>query len=149
MRSKKSGRCLMALTLSVVMLFPAPMSYAAEKGEGMEEVGTEADAVNLEPDENGFVIEDGELTGYQGTAAEIVIPDSVTSIGRSAFEDCSGLTSVTIPNSVTGIGYRAFRGCSGLTSVTIPDSVKSIDGFAFFDCSGLTSVVIPDGVKRI
>ena len=53
MRSKKSGRCLMALTLSVVMLFPAPMSYAAEKGEGMEEVGTEADAVNpasIKPD---------------------------------------------------------------------------------------------------
>ena len=45
----------------------------------------------------------------------ITIPDSVTSIGNSAFLGCSGLTSITIPDSVTSIGDRAFYGCSGLT----------------------------------
>ena len=50
------------------------------------------------------------------------IPNSVTSIGRSAFRECSGLTSVNIPNSVTSIKDYAFEGCSGLTSVTIPNS---------------------------
>ena len=45
------------------------------------------------------------------------IPNSVTSIGSSAFYNCSGLTSITIPNSVTSIGDQAFRGCSGLTSI--------------------------------
>ena len=50
-----------------------------------------------------------EITG------ELVIPDSVTEIGNSAFSYCSGLTSVTIPDSVTSIGYAAFKGCSGLT----------------------------------
>ena len=54
------------------------------------------------------------------------IPNSVTSIGRSAFRECSGLTSVNIPNSVTSIKDYAFEGCSGLTSVTIPNSVTSI-----------------------
>ena len=46
---------------------------------------------------------------------------SVTSIGSDAFQNCSGLTSVTIPNSVTSIGISAFSSCSGLTSVHISD----------------------------
>ena len=62
---------------------------------------------------------------------------SVTSIGSSAFNDCSSLTSVTIPNSVTSINAYAFRGCSSLTSVTIPNSVTSIGGGAFSRCYGL------------
>ena len=74
---------------------------------------------------------------------------SVTSIGSSAFEGCSGLTSVTIPNSVTSIGDYTFCGCSGLTSITIPSSVMSIGESAFSDCDGLTSVIIPNSVKSI
>ena len=69
----------------------------------------------------------------------------VTSIGNDAFDNCSGLTSVTIPNSVTSIGDYAFCGCSGLTSVTIPNSVTSIGNYAFYNCSGLTAIVVEAG----
>ena len=69
-----------------------------------------------------------------------VIPNSVTTIGESAFYNCSGLTSVTIPNSVTTIAGGAFSCCSGLTSVTIPNSVTSIGNVAFSMCYGLTDV---------
>ena len=79
----------------------------------------------------------------------VTIPNSVTSIGRWAFYNCHSLTSVTIPNSVTSIGNEAFWGCSNLTSVTIPNSVTSIGSSAFYECSGLTSVTIPNSVTSI
>jgi len=79
----------------------------------------------------------------------VTIPDSVTSIGDYAFCNCTSLTSVTIPDSVTSIGYSAFRGCTSLTSVTIPDSVTSIGDAAFSDCTSLTSLTISDSVTSI
>ncbi len=78
------------------------------------------------------------LTGGKNT----VIPNSVTSIGGSAFSHCDELTSITIPNSVTSIGGSAFSGCDDLTSITIPNSVTSIGGSAFNWCRNLTSVTV-------
>ena len=72
----------------------------------------------------------------------LVIPDSVTSIGRCAFYGCDSLTSVIVPNSVTSIGVWAFQGCSGLISVAIGNSVTNIGSEAFYGCSNLTSVTI-------
>ena len=88
---------------------------------------------------------------FSGCSAltSITIPNSVTSIGNYAFDNCSGLTSITIPNSVTSIGGGAFRSCSGLTSITIPNSVTSIGESAFYGCSGLTSITIPNSVTSI
>lgn len=79
----------------------------------------------------------------------ITIPNSVTSIGDWAFDQCSCLTSITIPNSVTRIGDGAFSGCSNLTSITIPNSVTSIGDYAFSGCSRLASIIIPNSVTSI
>ena len=101
-------------------------------------------ATILEITEDGFCIKDGVLVKYVGKSGDVVIPDSLTSIGSSAFSGCTSLTSVTIPNSVTSICTGAFFGCTGLTSVTIPSSVKSISQEAFGFCSKLKSVYITD-----
>ena len=79
----------------------------------------------------------------------IDIPNSVTSIGEGAFAFCSSLRSITIPNSVTSIGNSVFYFCTGLTSVTIPNSVTSIGNGAFRDCTGLRSIEIPNSVTSI
>ena len=87
------------------------------------------------------------LNGEQVT--DLVIPDSVTSIGAYAFYNCSRLTSISIPSGVTSIGYSAFFKCSSLTSISIPSGVTSIGGSAFRDCSSLTSITIPNRVTSI
>ena len=80
---------------------------------------------------------------------QIIMGNSVDTIGSYAFENCSGLTNVTIPDSVTVIEEGAFYNCSLLNNVTIPDGVTVIGSFAFYYCSSLTNVTIPDGVTAI
>ena len=112
---------------------------------------------------------------YDNYEGELVIPDSVISIGDYAFENCDGFTSLklgknvqtigteafydcngftgnlVIPDSVTTIGDRAFCSCYGFTgNLDIPDSVTTIGNSAFQSCNGFTgSLVIPEGVTTI
>ena len=79
----------------------------------------------------------------------IVIPDSVVYIGGAAFFECYSLTSIVIPDSVTFIGNQAFGFCRGLTDIVIPDSVTFIGDQTFMHCSSLTSITIPDSVTSI
>ena len=70
-------------------------------------------------------------------SGEYTIPNSVTSIGESAFEDCTKLTNINIPDSVRSIGDFAFCGCTNLASISIPDSVTDIGEYAFLRCENL------------
>ena len=95
---------------------------------------------------------------HQSISGKLVIPSTVryydatyyvVAIDENAFEDCTGMTSVTIPYTVTRIGEEAFDECTGLTSISIPNSVTSIEAGAFDGCKSLTSVTIPNSVTSI
>jgi hypothetical protein len=76
----------------------------------------------------------------------ITIPNSVTTIGNSAFSGCSGLTSVTIGNSVTTIGYGVFEFCSNLASVTVHATTPP-GGFSwlFHQTPNNIQIFVPEG----
>ncbi len=79
----------------------------------------------------------------------LTLPAGITSIGDGAFYGCSGLTSLNLPDGITSIGDYAFCGCSGLTSLNLPAGITIICEGAFYNCSGLTSLNLPAGITKI
>ena len=98
---------------------------------------------------NDFEIRAGTLEKYNGASTEVVVPNSVTAIGKEAFKDCKGLISVILPDGIISIEEAAFYNCENLRSINIPDSVSNIGQYAFYCCRKLESINIPYGVTYI
>ena len=79
----------------------------------------------------------------------VTIPQSVTSIGRAAFLNCTGLTSLTIKGDATSIGAVAFSTCTSLTSLSLVGSFQTIGEHAFASCNSLTSLSLTCDVQKI
>lgn len=86
---------------------------------------------------------------YNTGLREIVIPDTITVIGPSAFEGCKDLTSVTIPDGVTSIRERAFCCCFNLATISLPKYLKKIEKMAFSRCDAMKKITIPPFVEAI
>ena len=95
------------------------------------------------------VISIGESAFQWSHITSITIPHSVTSIGHAAIAYIPTITSITIPNSLTSTGTSVCQGCSNLQSVTIENGVTSIGNSAFLYCPSLESITIPNSVTSI
>ncbi|MDR2211669.1 MAG: leucine-rich repeat domain-containing protein [Spirochaetaceae bacterium] len=80
---------------------------------------------------------------------QVTLPKNLKTIGSEAFRDCWFLTTITIPAGVTSIGRGAFEHCERLTRIVIPEGVTTIDENVFAGCKALTTVTIPDSVTSI
>ena len=135
------------LYIILFALLPAAMGWAA--------VGDTFTANNLKYKVTSESPKTVTLTGKsKSPTGALEIPAtvngySVTSIGKNAFINCTGLTSVVIPEGVTTIGEGVFGYCDAMTSVSIPEGVTSIGKNAFYDCEVLKEVVIPSSVTSI
>ena len=114
--------------------------------------------VNVVYNPDGAIFEDGWVYGPNKESiyfapidleGECIVPESVTSIGYSAFEGCSALSSISLPDGLTSIGAYAFKDCSGLSSISFPDGLISIGESAFERCGRLTSVILPPSVTDV
>ena len=88
------------------------------------------------------------LLSFCNQIQSVTIPESVTSIGKSAFEDCSNLDSLTIKGVATSIGAYAFGSCTSLTSLSLVGSFQTIGDYAFVSC-GMTSLTIDATITSI
>ena len=94
------------------------------------------------------------ITGYTGTEANIIIPDSINNIlvgkiGSNAFKNNNIIQSVTLPSSIKVIDTYAFYGCSQLVSVSFSDSLQTVGSYAFHNCDKLLEVTLPNSVQTI
>lgn len=79
----------------------------------------------------------------------VALPTNIKSIGASAFNSCTLITSLSLPNTLTSIGTSAFAGCIRLSDINIPTSVATVGDGAFSGCSTLPSITIPEGTTTI
>ena len=126
--------------------------YAFSGCTGLTSIKIEAGNTKFDSRDNcNAIIETASNTLVAGCKAT-TIPNSVTSIGLSAFENCTSLTSITIPNSVTSINSMAFSRCTGLTSITLSwdDPTNCTYGSAMFDYVPTTATLyVPAGTKAL
>ncbi len=140
---------------------PATVEGIWFSGTGLYELcGEKTENIYVSPENSTFCSIDGVLFSKDETSlyyypkgknsyGDYQIPNGVTEIFISAFENCTLLESVTIPDSVTSIYECAFAGCTSLKSITIPDGVTLIGWDAFNGCTLLTSITIPKSVTSI
>lgn len=79
----------------------------------------------------------------------IILPNSLTSIGDHAFVSCLGLKTIPFPSTLTQISAFAFLGCDSLTDIILPKNLKIIAFSAFYGCGSINKLYLPDSLLRI
>lgn len=91
----------------------------------------------------------GASAFYGCSITSINIPDTVETVGISAFENCTKLTDVTLPNGMNSISDAVFRSCFSLKEIKFPDTINYIGDGAFANCYNLQSINFPNGLTNI
>ena len=96
-----------------------------------------------------FEISDGKLLHYNGSAADVAVPEGVVSVGPGAFSSNDAIESVFLPDSVQTVSISAFASCSSLRRVRLSPFTRSIEFAAFMSCVSLESIVLNESLEKI
>lgn len=124
-----------------------------------------------------FVVKNGVLVEYKGSATavtipsnlgikeigafafkkpdattkltKVVVPEGVTKLGESAFDGCYELVEISLPSTLREIGEMAFWGCTALPAIDIPEGVTTVGNYAFQECRSLDDITVPASVTYI
>ena len=93
------------------------------------------------------------ITKYNGTDADVTIPDTlndepVVAIGEDAFRECETITNVVIPEGVTELQRCAFLGCRNLASVAMPSTLTTVGDGSFMGAA-FTEIALPDNITYL
>ena len=81
---------------------------------------------------------------------QLIMPDSVTKLGRSSFAYCHFLENLHLSTSLKAIEHKTFGGCVSLKRLDVPGSVKTIDASAIvWNEEGFEEIILHEGVEEI
>jgi len=143
-------------------------SYVVYVGDTVGITGYNGDAteVTVPSEIEGLPVTTIDVWAFSdnATVKKVILPDGITNIRGSAFENCTALESISIPDSVAYLGSSAplatgstssvdygsvFKGCTSLKSVKLPDGLREIERHMFAGCTSLTEIDIPYSVEEI
>lgn len=145
---------ILQLAVVLIVIFAAALYITTTSADAYSETDVVYTDENIIGGNIYFDKSTGTVTDCDDSVTAAVIPEKiegveVTSIGKSAFELCRKLESVTLPDTVDNIGECAFNACMALKSVNIPEHVKKLFTYTFKECSALTYIQIPAEVEEL
>lgn len=139
---------VLATTLAV------PVSYGAEAIPLSTTEQSRMVATESAETQGDFLFSQGVILEYRGNGGDVVIPttiqgETVTTIGKEAFQDNFTIKSIQLPNTITSIQGQAFHNCGNLQDITLSTSLKKIGDGAFYGCTRLESITLPSSVTSV
>ena len=129
--------------------YPAVPAARVRRGPENEVCQASGD-ITIPEEANGYRVVRVESFAFnQAAITSVFIPNSVKTIGNSAFTECVDLKSVRLSEQLTRIEGFTFNSCESLTNIDIPKGVTSIGDYAFYRCESFTNIDIPEGVTSI
>ncbi len=173
---------LCLITLAVMFLYFTGLCVATPQGFDTEHSGTGLSIVSYSGDEETLIVPDyigskpvvkiSEKAFYGNkTVKKAILPDTIKTVGNSAFANCTALKQVEFKSEYTTMGNSVFenssvqevklpsklrkitdnmfKNCKSVTKVTFPDNLMGIGNSAFQGCTSIKSMIIGGDVKKI